>query len=311
MSRKKAVTYLFVIALAVSGFFFLLRPFDPPRNKSGNSALHEQLNKVPTYRYSIDCGQLQPQAMAIIQKSLYVSYRKHNRIDLMDLTGKLFDSFELATPEPPNIIDIAGRNGKLYFVDAANKEIWIFDRTNRVLSPFVRRNVPQRQYSLPVSVVIHQKLVFIADLAAGSVQSFSNKGDFINQIKTRQKNVPLQPASVNVTSDGRILISDIRNKDVAVFSCNGKFIYNFSTPVLKPNLKAPGVLKIDGKGRVHVVDTRGHRILMYDNFGRFLAFYTLRINEKEAKPSGLAIDKGNRRIFIGNYSNNLIEVWEY
>lgn len=318
MRKKLSLTFIILVIIVVgTGGYYLFNPEKWFFEK--NQAQNKSLSRIPRYQYSINCQHRSPQGVAIFSGKLYVSYREVNKIDILDYKGKYLDTI---TPFPGGNVNIlaldSDAKGNIYTVDEKNRVVLVFDQNNKLLYPFPpRRQSPSDQdfLNLPIGISIYQRLVYIIDMGSNSIKAFLNNGDFLMTIKGLGKNTqkPWHPIWVTLCEDGRVLVSDVADKKVAVFSCAGKFAYFFENAKGKYTLTAPGAIAIDGEGRVHVIDNLSYRIFVYDNYGRFLFSYGgdwFKASRLKS-PWGITIDKTKNLIFIADSGNQEIEVWGY
>lgn len=317
MRKKLSLTsVLLIISMGIGGYY-LFNPHAWFFKK--DQGQNKRVSQVLQYQYSINCQHRLPQGIAVFSGRLYVSYRGFNKIDILDYKGKYLDSFSPFPGGTVNLLTLASdAKGNIYVVDEKNRILLVFDQKNNFLYPFPPRRMNPSDADflcLPIGVSIHRHLIFITDMGSNSVKAFLNNGDFLMAIKGLGENgeKPWHPRGVALCQDGRILVSDVMEKKVAVFNCAGKFAYFFENTEGKDELTAPGAMAIDGKGRVHVVDTMMHRVFVYDNYGKFLFTYGLtgRKEGQLSRPRGIAIDNIKNLIFIADSRNKQIDVWGY
>lgn len=277
-------------------------------------------SEKPVYEYSIDLAGRTPQGLSLFDNKLYVSYRNLNMVDILDYKGKRHNMF---VPYPQGRVSLVmmthDQSGNLYLVDSLNRVILAFDTNNKFLGPFPPRKISpaaEDYLSFPFSISINNNLNFVSDLGNGTVKAFLSNGDFIQDISGTGADNSLQwhPVNVAQTNDGRLLVSDIRNRNISVFSCSGRFAYFFEQHEEVGSDFLPGAIAIDGASRVHVADDSKGRIVVFDNFGRFLFTYGKRPQKtwlSSMGPMNIVINETEHLIFIADKAEQEIEVWGY
>ena len=275
--------------------------------------------RKPDYKYSIDCDRRIPQGVATYQDKLYVSYNQLNIIDIFDYQGKRLEMFVPYQQRPINIVALeVDRQGNVYLIDTKNKTTMVFDQNNSFLYLFPPNNIKpssEGYVELPISITIQNTFIFITDMEDKSVKMYSLTGEYLMSIKGSGKGEAQAwtPVAVDQTKDGRLIVSDIMAKNIAVFSCDGKFAHIFNDAEGSLKLSAPVAMAIDSLGRIHVVDNDKTLVFVYDNYGRFLFTYG-ESDTSEAViqgPRSIAIDKIRDLIFIANSMSKNISVWSY
>lgn len=276
----------------------------------------EALKIFPRYQYSI-ASERTPQALAVANGKLYVSYQRLNMVDILDYEGNRIEFFDPYPKGPINAVSMAIDSwNNLFVVDGRNRSILVFDDKLEFQSFFPPERLNPEDVtsvSVPSGVTIHSNTVYVADMGSSMAKSFMLDGNFVLAVpgtgKTEKE--PWHPISIAVTDDGRILVSDLKNRNVSVFNCIGNYAHEFAVPDGKDRLQSPGGMAIDNDGRVHVLDRGNQKIFVYDNYGRFLFTYgstgegPLRLQS----PMGIAIDKEKKLVFIADSGNRKIDVW--
>ncbi|PLX88716.1 MAG: hypothetical protein C0618_03670 [Desulfuromonas sp.] len=276
----------------------------------------EALKTFPKFQYSIRTER-SPQALAAASGKLYVSYQRLNMVDVLDYQGVRLKFFDPYPKGPINAVSLAtDRWNNLYLVDARNHSILVFDEelTFQSFFPPDRMNPADvASVNVPSGITINRSNVYVADMGSSMAKSFMMDGNFVLAVpgtgKTERE--PWHPIDIEITDDGRILVSDLKNRNISVFNCIGNFAHEFAIPEGRDRLQLPGGLAIDSEGRVHVLDRGSQKIFVYDNYGRFLFTYGLTGEGplRLKSPMGIAIDKEKNLIFIADSGNRKIDVW--
>ncbi len=135
------------------------------------------------------------------------------------------------------------------------------------------------------------------------------------------------PTFTMVTPDGRLLVSDRGDREVRVFSCNGRPMQSFRHPetgvlqapmgiamddLVSPSLRAVSDTLFDpsgllSQGRVHIADAVAGCVYVYDAAGQFVLAY----GEELEHPNGIAIDQNRRLIFIADAGKRAVMIYKY
>ncbi|MCK5517429.1 MAG: NHL repeat-containing protein [Desulfobulbaceae bacterium] len=331
MLYRKWLLVLPLIFLAVLTGYYLFHPEDwIPAIKQNVVAeetiaeksakiLQEQVDALkvyPRYQYSIRSDR-SPQALAASNGKLYVSYQRLNLVDILDYDGTRLEYFDPYPKGPINIVSLATDFwNNLYIVDARNRAILVFDSEQSFQGFFPPKRFSSAEVNslmAPSAIAINRNNIFVSDIGSSMAKAFLLSGDFVLAIpgtgKTERK--PWHPIGISVTGDGRVLVSDLKNKNISVFNCIGNFAHFFAEPEGEYQLQSPGGMAIDGDERVHVIDTGSQKVFVYDSYGRFLFTYGATGNGSLnlQSPMGIAIDKEKKLVFIADTGNHKIDVW--
>jgi DNA-binding beta-propeller fold protein YncE len=328
--KRNLTLFFFALMLVVCGVLgnYLFNPQEWFATTSGieltvaeKAALIQQekveaLKIFPKFQYSIRTERT-PQALAAANGKLYVSYQRLNMVDVLDYQGTRLNFFDPYPKGAINAISLAtDRWNNLYLVDARNHSILVFDEelTFQSFFPPERMNPADvSSVNVPSGITINRGNVYVADIGSSMAKSFMMDGNFVLAVPgtgiTEQE--PWHPIDIEITDDGRILVSDLKNRNISVFNCIGNFAHEFAIPEGNHRLQLPGGLAIDSDGRVHVLDRGSQKIFVYDNYGRFLFTYgsTGDVPLRLQSPMGIAIDKQKKLVFIADSGNRKIDVW--
>lgn len=321
MQNKLTISAVFLLlGIGLVGYF-LFNPllWFPEKEPQILSPEQDTLSEKPVYKYSINLHGRTPQGLSLFGNKLFVSYLNLNMIDILDYQGERQNMF---VPFPQGNVNLVAsahdHSGNLYLVDAQNRSVLVFDHDNTFLGPFPPRKISSstKDYlSLPFGVSIDRNFIYISDLGSGTVKAYLSGGEFVLGISGTGDDNSLQwhPINVAQTKDGRVLVSDIRNKNISAFSCAGKFAYFFEKNEEMGSDFLPGAIAIDGTSRIHVADNANSRIAVFDNLGKFLFTYGDRSKKTRRLkgPMNIVIDEAQHLIFLTNKTKQEIEVWSY
>lgn len=331
MLNKKFFIALVLVVLTGTGGYYLFHPEDwfvsltqqPGAEETvaeeGARILQEKVEALkifPRFQYSI-ASERSPQALAVADGKLYVSYQRLNMVDVLDYEGNRLAYFNPYPKASINAISLATDYwNNLYIVDAQNRAILVFDDELKFQDFFPPGNLNPDDIgsvNVPSGIAINRNNVFVADLGSNMAKAFMMDGNFVLAVpgtgKTERE--PWHPISIAVTGDGRLLVSDLKNSNISVFNCIGNFAHEFAIPDGKHQLQSPGGMAIDADERVHVIDNESQKIFVYDSYGRFLFTYgaTGEVPLRLQSPMGIAIDKEKNLVFIADTGNRKIDVW--
>jgi hypothetical protein len=269
-NRLSITTVISLLGLGLVGYL-LFNPhlWFPEKEIQEVSKEQKTRSEKPLYEYSINLAGRTPQGLSLFDNKLFVSYLNLNMVDILDYQGKRQNMF---VPFPQGRVSLVmmahDQSGNLYLVDTQNRAILVFDNNNKFIGPFPPRKIsPEAQdfLKLPFGVSIDKNLIFVSDLESGAVKAFLDNGEFVHTITGTGTDNSQQwhPVNVAQTKDGRLLVSDIRNRNISVFNCAGKFAYFFEQHEEVGDNFSPGAIAIDEASRIHVVDNSVKRVVVY------------------------------------------------
>ena len=166
----------------------------------------------------------------------------------------------------------------------------------------------------PMAVTVSGRRIFVSDTGNSRVMVFDYNGDYIHTFGSNGTE-PGQfrfPYGIAADSQGRILVADMYNGNISVFSPQGAFLNYFATPA---DMTSPAGLAI-ADGRVYVADVARHQILVFDEEGNKLFEFGQEGSEtgQFLSPNAVAVhdmyvavsDTGNHRIQIFNKLGTLV-----
>ncbi len=117
-----------------------------------------------------------------------------------------------------------------------------------------------------------------------------------------------QPSSVLTTKDGKIFVLDGSVNRVAVFSREGKFLYDFGTA----HLNMPLGMTMDNRGLLYVTDTKKGQIQIFSLQGKHLKQIDLpkSKNGTPTEPVDLAIDNKRNILYILDNKNHRLLIYD-
>lgn len=116
-----------------------------------------------------------------------------------------------------------------------------------------------------------------------------------------------QPMGVTTDPDGNIYVADSGNREIKVFSSEGKFMYSFGTKGPKNSLlKYPYGLAFIDQQRLLVADTAAKAVKVFDKKGKYLGDF---FSKPKVKP-GILYRDAKDNIYVVDLENNSIFVFD-
>ena len=121
---------------------------------------------------------------------------------------------------------------------------------------------------------------------------------------------PVKPgrfSDVAVDRDGRIVVSDLANDRICIFSQAGVKITDFGSRGPKNGqFNEPRCVALDNQGFIYVADCNNHRIQKFDKNGKFLMLFK-NPNPDLKYPNGLAVSKDGYIFVAEQYTARVIQ----
>ena len=307
---------------------------------SDNSIVEKKYSDPPKLLKTITLGDtadtLRPVRIQYLEDTLFVSYNRSSRIDLLDTTGQFIKSLILANPEPifPTSFDIV--DSIIFISDHTRGLIARFDREGNFINSFDL--LPDKETPLmPFALNYYGGVLYVSDIRQKSILAISmvdakgvtGMGELILEIpKDTTRSIEF-PSVVYITFEGRLITSDAKSGAIEVYTCDGRYIYDFDsvvTPkimtiqdmgvdhITDPDLVALDTNSFDPSGirqmgRFHVVDANNSQIHMFNPLGEYINSYNG--DSLFLKPSGLTINYRDSLIYVADPLVSKIFVFKY
>lgn len=135
----------------------------------------------------------------------------------------------------------------------------------------------------------------------------------LKEIWSDETGVPYRPRAVRFDHQGRIIVNDMRKKEILIFDKEGDFIKSFGKGEKGKgeSLGYLGGIAIDSENRIFVVDTYNYRIQVFDKDGNFLFWFGEFGSEKEkfSEPEGIVFD-AHGHIWVTDVTQNNIKTFD-
>jgi DNA-binding beta-propeller fold protein YncE len=298
----------------------------------------QEYAKPPVYddeKVLLDGGDtLRPVRLQLVADTIFVSYNNQPRIDVYNREFKRISSVNLTDPEPIYPTSFYVIDSLIIVAAHARHLIIVYDRKGTPLMSFGTLPDGTSQLS-PFAVTYFGGVAYIADAGLGQIlavslvnaENITEVGELILTIpkdSTRQIGFP---SALAVTPDGRLIVGDAKDGEINVFTCDGGYIYDFDRVnenavmaprgfamdrVLDPMVQDSSSFDPSGiriQGRLHVVDANNGRIHMFNPSGKYISSYPEQ--RLPGKPSDIAIDRQNLKIYIADPGAARIFIYNY
>lgn len=208
-------------------------------------------------------------------------------------------------------------SGNIYVSDTVNSRVVVFDDLGKIRFNFGKLGDKPGELNAPMALAVDPKTqkVYVADSSNNRVQVFNNNGEFIAIIDLNKalgdKDKPVRPIGVAVSSSGNIYVSDADNNYIRVYNENSGFLFKFGGfGAQDGKLCLPVGLFIDKADNVYVVDMNNARVQIFDKEGQFLSKIGSSGDTKGnfGKPKAVYVDdKG--RIYVSDGANLVVQVF--
>jgi sugar lactone lactonase YvrE len=294
--------------------------------------------KLPVAVNQFNCSSFDPAAKPIKVRlkgdTLSVAFSRLPYIARYSPAFDKLDSIDLTDPEPISPTSYAYSDSGLLVTDHARGLVIIYDRAGRVVTSF--GTLPDGTTPLmPFSITYFGGVAYIGDVGQKKVlavslaeaEGITEVGELILTIPTDTAHLIGFPLSLKVTPDGRLLVGDAADGRVKVYTCDGRYIYNFDSPptqntpapqdfafddVIDPTVQDSSSFDPSGirrQGRIHVPDAANGKVHMFSPLGKYIASYPA--DSSLVRPTGVAIDRIRNRIYVADPEAGRIVVFGY
>lgn len=195
---------------------------------------------------------------------------------------------------------------RFFVADDTKGMAYVFNKEGKFWFRFPARAADdqsgERKLKVPTGLHRMSGVVYATDGADNMVKSYNSDGLPIIDFSKGQKG---QLGDLTVTDDGRLAVFNRDLKTVQLFTCDGRYIYDFDQ---KASLTGDVLLETDGLKRFMALDQGQNKILVYDN----MAYYLFSFGEGKVNgATDLAVSKENRTVYVLVPGDNRVRIWGY
>ena len=177
-------------------------------------------------------------------------------------------------------------NGDIY-VGSGDHHIYVFDQGGYLKNTIGTYGSGDGQFNGPCSISIIGEVMYIADYNNHRIQKLTTGGKFLHKFGDEGSGEGQfrNPCGVVVDSKIRVIISDVGNHRVQVFSQDGEWFLTIDGTGNNP-LITPSGISLDPQGNIHVAVFGSNTIKVFTPEGTYVRSYG------DIKgPSGVAVDE--------------------
>ncbi len=327
-----------LITILTTVLYLLLFHLNSCENEKNNPAsYYSELPQLIDSRQIISASDtLEPVRIQLINDSLFISYINKPYIDVYNTDFHKLSTIHLNYPEEVYPTSFHVSDSNIFVVDHSKGAIVIYSRLGKYIKSFGVHPDGKTRLS-PFALIYYGGVLYVTDIKQKAVLAISvvdaegitETGELIQTIPIDTLNPIKFGSTVFVTFDGRLLAGDAGSGLIKVYTCDGHFIYNFDTipytlkispqaieldNLIDPDLKALDSNSFDpsgirNMGRIHLVDDNNAKIHIFNPLGKYVASYPE--DSILSKPSGIAIDRKNRIIFVTDPKSKIIQIYKY
>lgn len=225
---------------------------------------------MPTFQANI-YGDLsdpfnKPMAVAVSNRTIYISDTNNQRIQVFDYDGKPISMFgEPGEGEgqfrfPYGIASDA--QGQLYIADLYNGNISIFSANGQFIKYFGEKG----EFKGPAGLAIDGDKLYVSDVQSSEIKIFSLDGTKLLSFgKKGAGDGELNSPNALVHAGNKIYVSDTGNDRIQVFDEQGNFLLKASS-----QLSNPRGISVDPQGNIYVVSNLTNKVVVFKPNGEKL-----------------------------------------
>ena len=227
-----------------------------------------------------------PYGIAARGGRIYICDVGLHKVHVVDVVNKSYGV--LGTPEQvANPVNITiGADGTKYVCDTRQGLIAVFDKDDRFV-----KHLGDPQRCVPSDVAIGEGKLFVADIANGEIEvwsedgtplaTFSRKGCGHDELR--------MPTNLALGPNGHVFVVDTELATVKEFDQQGRYIKSIGEPGDRPGFFArPKGIAIDADGHIYVADAQGEIIQVFSPEGWLLLYF----GGVQTGPAGMGLPAG-------------------
>ncbi len=279
----------------------------------------------------------EPFGLAIFHENLLVSYVGANRIEEYSPDFSANREFKPSPELDASFTGLLVYRDRLYATNYRTGELYVLNYKDGSLvtafGTFPDGSTRMKLFGIAQAgdelYVTDSRTNTVLAISTATIPGVKEEGELITSFPSpKAEDFQLSfPTFAATTPDGRLLVSDVGNKEVKVFTCSGRPIQRFEKGersmlhapmgIAMDNLQSPAFKAVADsifdpsgllqQGRVHVVDSAPGRVHVYDAAGKYVLTY----GEELERPNGIAIDQHRRLIFIADAAKRAVMIYKY
>lgn len=291
---------------------------------------------VDEHRFSDNSGPLIPWRIHRYFDTLFIAFKDRPFIDKFSMELKQIGRIRLEEPEPVSPNEFYVTDSFIVVLSHRREMVILYDHDGGLVKSFGTQPDGLTPL-LPFSVYCYGGVAYVGDITMHGVMAISiTNADQITEVGELILSIPSDtthqigfPGALIVTVDGRLIAADATDGMIKVFTCDGRYVYNFdSLPPLErsPAIHAfvyddvpdPSLLdttkfdpsNIATHGRLHAVDAVNHQIHMFNTLGKYVASYPSD-STILTRPVDIALDYRANLIYVVDPEKEAVILFEY
>lgn len=329
----------FILILLVSGIIIgvLIWRFNSIEKKSYQTSFYEEPEFLKFINITPPDTSSRIFSITQFEDKFFVSFLKSDCIYELDASFTLVRKINLLSGESASITNVVVTDEKIYAVNFKTGELHVADyQSGRLLKSFgffpdqkTRMKLFGAAYRNDIIYLTETLTNTVIAISLVDVEGLKQEGELLLQFPGKAtEDFKLNfPTFLAITQDGRLLVSDVGNRQVKAFSCSGRpghfFDQTDSAKFVVPmgiafdDVPSPELLAIADsifdpsgvyhQGRIHIVDAELARVKVFNSLGKYVLTYGKELQQ----PNGIAIDQNSRRIYISDSRLNSIAEYRY
>ena len=234
-----------------------------------------------------------PYSLAMWKGKIYVCDTRSAGVTILDLKQKVTRIIgRSSAANVTKAADIAiTPDGIKYVADTGRGAIVVFDAQDRYVITFAPANLN------PVGIAVYGNELFVTDLKAQQVKVLDRgTGKVLRTIGSPgiEDGHFVRPLSIRIDKEGNLVVSDVMNARIQIFSRDGKHIgVTGERGRSYGELYRPKHLAIDSNNFLYVVDASFNNVQLFDEQRKFLMYFGSAGDHPGAMdlPAGVFVDE--------------------
>ncbi len=314
---------------------FIMLGCDSNEQSAPETGFHAIPQLIGEHQFTEGDEILIPTRMQIYYDTLFVAFKDQPFIDMYTTDFKRLGRIGLVDPETVVPTEFYVTESMLVVISHSRGMVILYDRSGALITSFGTQ--PDGVTPLmPYSVFCYGGVAYISDISLKGIMAVSltdakditEVGELILVIPSDTTYRIGFPSALIVTIDGRLISADANDGKVKVYTCDGRYVYDFdslTTPkipmihgfayddVSDPSLIDTTVFdpsNIHTHGRIHTLDPNNRQVHMFSTLGKYVASYP---NDSEVfeRPSDIVIDFLGNQVFVADPVQEKLLIFGY